>query len=280
MGKAEYLLGQGRLKQAWQYGWAAYLMEEGSVGSAPRWCATLDRVVLGTPRFAVAVVSRGVPIRARGAGVAPANNPLARLGAALPELAAPLGSALQELGQSPASVPWAGYLGAGADPLRAVQLAQRQDVDVLLVVLLSASRRVGRLDVALQLQLYEPQAKKRRVWQSRSVTRSQYRKLLARGRDLIEEMLDDLRQQIERRYQLSRQPLPAQGVESYARQVVGSRVPDVEKLAVLKYLVDQRVLDEPAARSLAQNLWTEQKSFLEPSEELKQWLEKNLPPVR
>ncbi len=198
----------------------------------------------------------------------------------VPEITDGIASALESVGQNPLSVPWVAYVGHSGVRTSLVARAQQNGVDVLLLASVAPARRRNRRDLVLQLELIEP-ASGQSVWKSKPISSASYRQLRARGRDLLDELIQELRRQVQRRYQLSRTPWFESGsAQSFAQQFVNSSAPPVEKLAVLKFLIKARSLSTDAARPLVEQVAGQALNLDKPSEALSQWLQRRLPPVR
>ncbi|GEM_PF-3560714 len=279
LGKAEYLLRKAEADAAWQYAWAAYLMEEEpSLKSAVKWCSALDRPVLGMPRIGVAVMPRGVPFSTAKSG----ENSLGPLAVALPDVAAALLAAAENSGTAVTGTPWIVFVGttftAGS---HIATLARLHHVDLVLVLELTRKRRGRRYDLQLQLHLYEP-GKPQPVWKSQAIRSSQYQKLKAQGTDLLQQLSHTLASELKRRYSLSARPSLAPGdVPGYVQKLARSiRVPAVEKAAILKYLVQQGAITQDQAAEAIRRVTISEVDIMRPNPKLESWLKGRLPPVR
>ncbi len=279
LGKAEYLLRKAEADAAWQYAWAAYVMEEEpSLKSAVKWCSALDRPVLGMPRIGVAVMSRGFSFSTAKSD----ESSLGPLAVALPDVATALLAAAENSGTSVTETPWIVYVGTTfAAGSHIDTLARLHHVDLVLVLELSRKRRGRRYDLQLQLQLYEP-GKSEPVWKSQTVRSSRYQKLKAQGTDLLQQLGEAFASELKRRYPLSARPMLSGGdVSGYVQRLVKSlQVSAVEKVGVIKYLVQQGLLSQEEARQAARRVTILEVDVLQPGPKLESWLKGRLPLVR
>ncbi len=278
LGKAGYLLRQGKASAAWDHAWAAYLLEEEpQLENAVKWCNALNRPVLGMPRVGAVVVNRA-GLRLTGVGNQ-AGSPLGPLATALPDVSLALADVAKQLG-SPSDTPWLVFLGTSSGGSHLNALARLHRVDLIVSVLLVRKRRGRRYDLQLQFQLHQP-GKPQPVWKSQSITSSQYRSAKSRGTDLLQQMGQQLLAELRRRYPLSNRPtLSHDEAAAYLQRVLNSLdISAIEKAALVKYLARHDVLSPEQAAKAAQQVTVRQIDVTKPNPELEQWVQSQLPPV-
>lgn len=278
LGKAGYLLRQGKASAAWDHAWAAYLLEEEpQLENAVKWCNALDRPVLGMPRIGVVVVNRA-RLRLTGVGNQ-AGSPLGPLSTALPDVSLALADVAKQLG-SPSDTPWLVFLGTSSGGSHLNTLARLHRVDLIVPVILTRKRRGRRYDLQLQFQLHHP-GKPQPVWESRTITSSQYRSAKSRGTDLLQQMGQQLVAELRRRYPRSDRPaFSSNEAAAYLQRVLDSLdISAIEKAALVKYLAKQGVLSPEQAAKAAQQVTIRQIDVTKPNPELEQWVQSRLPPV-
>ena len=273
-GKAVYLVFRGRPREAWQYAWAAYLVEESArVKSYARWCPCSRRPALLMPRIAAGVVPFQEDFTLRS------EEGRRLLGVfSMVELAGVLVDAIHQFGVEPGNTLWVAYVREQKTMDDLFAAAREANVDVAMVLRVGRKQRGNRAELEFQCQLFTI-GEKEPVWRSRKVTTSQYLALKRQGTNLLREVAREVVAQFKRHFRLRERPeLAAEEVPQYLEQLErNNQVAIIEKVAVVKYLQEHGLLTSEQARQAVRRMAGQELDVSRPNESLKKWVQERLP---
>ncbi len=274
-GKAVYLVFRGYPAEAWQYAWAAYLLEESArVKSAAKWCSASRRPALLMPRIAVGVVpQKGFTLEG--------EQGRRLLGAfSMVELAGILIDLVNQFDVGPGNTLWVAYVREQKTLEELFAAARKANVDVALVLRVARKQRGNRMELEFQCQMFAL-GDDRPVWSSRKVTTSQYLAMKRQGTNLLREMGLETVVQFKRHFPLRDHPgLAPEQVPEYLEQLFhNEQVSVIEKVAVVKYLAEHGLLKDRQIRQAVGRITGKELELSRPNEPLKKWVQEQLPPL-